>query len=249
MKNWYFYPLLYFGLLKNDSTFLLRNNLKIKLRTNSTDIQTFTNIWIWEEYKNKIFSIGENDIIIDVGAHIGLFSLYASQFCTRGKIYAFEPIRSNYDLLVFNIDLNQAKNVKTFQKAVSDKSGILRLFLSPDAAAHSIFLKSSSYQDVECTSLEDIMDSNEIEICNLLKLDCEGSEYSILDSLPNSYFDRIQKIVMEYHLVNQRPDLIENLMKKLSSLNYQLLLDKKYADSGILFAIKKIKTSNNVVTP
>lgn len=248
LRNWNVYLLLYFRILKNDPVLLLKNNLKIKLRTNSTDIYAFTNIWIWEEYKNKILSIGKNDIIIDIGAHIGLFSLYASQFCTDGKIYSFEPIKSNFDLLSFNINLNKIKNIKSFRKAVSDESGILRLYLSSDNAAHSIFLKGEMYEDVESTTLIEIMDSNEIEICNLLKLDCEGSEYTILNSLPESYFQRIQNIVMEYHLANERPELIKNLMNKLSSLNYQLIENKKYDDSGILFAIKKIKTSNNIIT-
>lgn len=246
LKNWNVYFLLYFRILKNDPLIVLKNNLKIKLRTNSTDIYAFTNIWIWEEYKNKILSIGKNDTIIDIGAHIGLFSLYASQFCTNGKIYSFEPIKSNFDLLSFNINLNKIKNIKSFQKAVSNEFGVLRLYLSSDSAAHSIFTEGETYEDVESTTLKEIMDSNEIENCNLLKLDCEGSEYAILNSLPESYFQRIQNIVMEYHLVNEKPELIKNLMNKLSSLNYQLIENKKYGDGGILFAIKKIKTSNNI---
>ena len=44
--------------------------------------------------------IDENDVVVDVGAHIGLFALYASQFCNNGKIYSFEPVKENYDLLI-----------------------------------------------------------------------------------------------------------------------------------------------------
>lgn len=248
LRNWNVYFLLYFDALKKDPILMLKNNLKIKLRKNSTDIYAFTNIWIWEEYKNKILTIGKNDTIIDIGAHIGLFSLYASQFCTDGKIYSFEPMKLNFDLLSFNINLNKIKNIKSFQKAVSNESGILKLYLNSDGAAHSVFQKGETYEDVESTTLKEIMDSNDIGFCNLLKLDCEGSEYIILNSLPESYYQRIQNIVMEYHLAKEKPELIKNLMNKLTSLNYQLIENKKYGDNGILFAIKKIKTSNNIIT-
>lgn len=232
------YIFLYFGILKSDPIFLLRNNLKIKLRMNSTDIQAFTNVWILEEYNICRMDIQENDVVIDIGAHIGLFTIYISQFCTKGRIFCFEPIKENYELLSYNINLNKIENVRIFSKAVTDKSDTIRIFLSSDAAAHSLFIKGTKYVEVESTTLREILDSNKIEVCNLLKLDCEGSEYIILNSLPNFYFERIQKIVMEYHLAAENTQLIHDLVKKLVSLNYKVNRREKTRDSGLLFAIK-----------
>lgn len=241
LRNWYLYPLLYYGVLENDPILYLRNGLKIKIRINSTDIQAFTNVWILEEYNHRIFSIDESDVIIDIGAHIGLFSLYVSQFCKNGSIYCFEPIKENYELLLFNTNLNRLKNVKIFQKAVADKSEIVKIHLSSDAAAHSLFGKGSSCQEVESISLKEILDENKIENCNLLKMDCEGSEYLIMNSLPDKYFEYIQKIVMEYHLAAEKPILIEDLIKKLTSLDYEVIIEKNTDDYGLLFATRKSK--------
>lgn len=241
LRNWYLYPLLYFGMLNSNPILSLRNGLKIKVRTNSTDVQAFTNVWILEEYRRQLSLVNESDVVIDIGAHIGLFSLYVSQFYKNGSIFCFEPIKENYDLLSYNISLNKRKNVKAFQKAVADKSGVVKVFLSPDAAAHSLFLKGSSYQEVESISLKEILDSHEIESCDLLKMDCEGSEYMILNSLPEKYFDRIHKVVMEYHLITEKPELIQDLVRKLVSLNYEVVTEKKTDDYGLLFATRKSK--------
>ena len=49
---------------------------------------------------------------------------------------------------------------------------------------------------VESISLKKIFDENKINKCNFLKLDCEGAEFKILESLPNEYFNKINKIVL-----------------------------------------------------
>lgn len=239
IKNWNLYLLLYFGLLRNDLIFVFRNNSKIKIRSGSTDFYVLTNVWLLEEYDNKKIQIRKDDTIIDIGAHVGLFTIYVSQFCTNGRIYCYEPIKENYDLLGYNIELNNIKNATIFQKAVTDKTSIVRMFLNQDDAAHNIFTESSKYVDVESVSLKDIFDSNKIEKCDLLKLDCEGSEYIILNSLPDFYFEYIKNIVMEYHMADKKPDLLENLIKKLTLLNYKIDVKKNTRDYGIIFAMKE----------
>lgn len=239
IKNWSLYFLCYFGLLKNDPIFVFRNNLKVKIRAKSTDFYALTNVWLLEEYKINKLQIKKDDIVIDIGAHIGLFTVYVSKFCVDGRIYCYEPIKENYNLLTHNIEINNIKNATIFQKAVTDKSSVVRIFLNQDTAAHSVFTESNEYVDVESISLKDIFDSNKIEKCDLLKLDCEGSEYIILNSLPDSYFEHIKKIVMEYHMIDKKPDLLQNLIKKLSLLNYNIDMRKNTNDSGIMLAIKE----------
>ena len=79
-KNWYSYPKVYFKLLKDEYViFETKNNLKIKIRVNSTDLMALTNVWMINEYEIEKFKIKKDDIMIDVGAHIGLFSLLASK--------------------------------------------------------------------------------------------------------------------------------------------------------------------------
>ena len=239
IKNWNLYLLLYLGLLRGNPIFVFRNNFKIKIRSDSTDFYVLTNVWLLEEYDNKKIQIGKEDVIIDIGAHVGLFTIYASQFCNNGKIYCYEPIKENYNLLVDNVKLNNIKNTTIYEKAVTDKSSIVRIFINQDNAAHSIFTESNKYENIESISLKDIFDSNQIQKCDLLKIDCEGSEYMILNSLPDFYFQCIKKIVMEYHMADKKPELLENLIKKLRELGYKIDIRKNTIDSGIIFAINE----------
>ena len=211
-KNWYIYPKVYYRLIDDEFViFKTKTGLKIKIRVRSTDLMALTNVWMTNEYDLKNFQINVSDTIIDIGAHIGLFSLLASQLCKTGKILSFEPAHENFDLFVSNLKLNHAENILPFNMAVSKNSGKLNLFLNNDQSAHSIFSTGSESINVESTSLQKIFDDNEISSCKLLKLDCEGAEYEIVDSLPLEYLNRIQNLVIEYHSADTKPELAKNI--------------------------------------
>ena len=238
-KNWYIFPKVYYKLITDKfPIFETKNGLKIKIRKYSTDLMALTHVWLIEEYKSQNFEIKDNDIIIDVGGHIGLFSLYASQFCKNGLIYSFEPIQDNYHLLVDNIQSNNLKQIKPFNLAVSNSNSNVKLYLNDDESGHSMFSKSSKTVTVDSISLQQIFDDNNIENCNFLKLDCEGTEYEILENLPSSYFNKIEKMVIEYHMADSRPELLENLKKLLIKQNYSLKSKKLFSDIGFLYAQK-----------
>ena len=78
-KNWHIYPKVYYNLINDEYViFETKTNLKIKIRTDSTDLMALTNVWMINEYSIEDFQIAQNDTIIDIGAHIGLFSLLVS---------------------------------------------------------------------------------------------------------------------------------------------------------------------------
>lgn len=237
VKNWQDVLAVYKGQKKESlSIFKLKNGQKIKLRANSTDIHVFANVWLIEEYKRKGFEIKDHDLIIDIGAHIGLFTIYAAQFCKHGKIFSFEPIKENFDLLKENIELNNLKNIEYFNLAVLDREDQIKIFKSNDQSAYSIYKIGTDYQMTNIMSLQKIFDDNKITRCDLLKLDCEGSEYQILMSLPESYFQRIEKICMEYHIINNNSESLESLKTKLVSLGYKLELLPTSSNLGMFFA-------------
>ena len=95
-KNWYLYPLIFLNIIKRDFvTFKTNSGLKMKIRSKTTALMQLTTIWLTREYEAPGFEIKENDTIIDVGGHIGLFMLFCEQFCHKGKIYCFEPALDN----------------------------------------------------------------------------------------------------------------------------------------------------------
>ena len=238
-KNWHIYPKVYYKLI-NDTFVIFRTktDLRIKIRVRSTDLMTLTNVWMINEYDIEDFEINVNDTVIDIGAHIGLFSLLVSQLCKTGKILSFEPVRENFDLLVSNLKLNHIENVLPFNMAVSKNLDKLNLFLNDDQSAHSIFPKSSESISVESTSLQKIFEENKISSCKLLKLDCEGAEYEIIDSLPSEYLNKIQNIVMEYHSADTKPELVKNLILKIKNAGFKIKTRPHHDDMGFLIARK-----------
>ena len=238
-KNWYIYPKVYYKLINDKFViFKTKTGLRIKIRVRSTDLMALTNVWMINEYDVEDFEINTNDTVIDIGAHIGLFSLLVSQLCKTGKILSFEPVSENFDLLVSNLKLNRIENILPFNMAVSKNSGRLDLFLNNDQSAHSIFSKSSESISAESTSLQKIFDENKISSCKLLKLDCEGAEYEIIDSLPSEYLDKIQNMVIEYHLADTKPELVKSLILKIKNAGFKIKTRPHHNDMGFLIARK-----------
>ena len=239
LKNWYLYPLVYFKLTKKDYViFETRSGLKIKIRVNSTDLMALTHVWMIQEYSDDDFPISNDDVIIDVGAHIGLFALFASQFCKNGKIFCYEPIKENYKILIENIEMNQIQNIFPNNLAVTKKTSRVKIFLNDDQSGHSMFIQNKNFVEVDSKSLSDIFIDNGIKECNFLKLDCEGAEYEIVESLPSDLFTKINKTVIEYHMVDTKPELLEQLINKLKQFSFSVHTRPLFVDIGFLFGKK-----------
>lgn len=125
--------------------------------------------------------IKEGMTVLDLGANIGLHALKLADLVgPKGKVLAFEPDPDNYLLLVKNIKANGYNNVITFQKAVSDKTGIGHLFLSEENMGdHRIFQAEEERKSIkiETVALDDLFPNEQIDF---IKMDIQGAEYSAL---------------------------------------------------------------------
>lgn len=140
--------------------------------------------------------------IIDIGGHLGFFSIMASILNSDVPIYTFEPHIGNYELLKTNLKTNRIKNVHPKQLAVSDSIGQMDLQISKEDLNHSLIKTiepTGQTQKVQTTTLERIFSKNRIKRCDLLKLDCEGSEFKIIYGAPKELFQKIDTIFLEYH--------------------------------------------------
>jgi len=239
IKNWDDYVKLYFNKIKSEYIILeMRSGTKIKLRVDSTDLMAFTHVWLLKEYERPGFEIKNDDIIIDIGSHVGLFALFSAQFCKSGTIYCFEPVKENFEMLKSNLELNNTTNVIATNAAVSTDNGTVTIYLNEDESGHSMHVEGSKSIQVKSLSLQNIFESHNIERCDFLKVDCEGEEYSIMDSLPTLYYKRIAKICIEYHFANTKQDLLENLINKLESLSFKIKTRMILSDIGFLYATR-----------
>lgn len=179
------------------------NGMQFKVR-GPMDIWSVKETFLDRFYEKYGFAVRPGWQVIDVGAGIGDYTLYAAAAQSDIQVYAFEPFPQSYALLQENLQRNQVTNVRTFDKAVAAASGALILDL---AGGEPLQIqsrleevgKSANGLPVEAFSLGDVFALLDLDRCDLLKLDCEGAEYSILFDAPPSVLERIQYIVMEYH--------------------------------------------------
>ena len=151
--------------------------------------------------RRRYGSVEQFRTIVDVGANVGSFALYAAQSCPEGRIYCYEPEQQNFRLLKQNLQINGLEGrVAAFQCAVASSSGHRNLAVGI-SQAHSFHRKrdGATYQPVECTTLRDLLAEHRLERIDLLKLNCEGAEYEILEGCSNNEYDRIANIRVEYH--------------------------------------------------
>lgn len=238
LKNWYTFPLVYYNIIKSPYVFLVtRDNFRIKLRNFSSDVHIFAEIWLENSYLKQI-KLENNSVIIDVGAHIGLFSIYCKKMCNPCWIYCYEPEHENFEILNDNVKLNKISNISLNELAVSPISGLIKFYKGDDSSSHSYVNKSEISQDIQSIKLDEIFENNKIEKCHLLKLDCEGAEYGILLSTSDQTLKKIKQIILEYHIIpNQQSDLLKELHSKLQDNNFVLQETKINEKSGYLYAI------------
>jgi len=180
--------------------------------------------------------------IIDIGGHLGFFSLMAASLRTSLPIYCFEPHAENFEILEKNLKDNGIENVVAEPVAVSDVTGEVDLLISREDLNHSLreaIEPTGKVQTVQATTLEKIFEKNKIQHCGLLKIDCEGSEYEILYSTPKPLFDKIQAIFLEYHEWSEK-GLADALKIHLEKMGFKVkkIPNGKMEELGYLWATK-----------
>src|SRR5206468_5436914 len=93
-------------------TIKLKNGLNLKVNKSSGDLTTLFEVFIDEDYKFNFKNSYIN--ILDIGANVGYFSLYAAKKFPKAMIFAFEPFPDTFQRLNEHIKLNSIDNVKTF---------------------------------------------------------------------------------------------------------------------------------------
>ncbi len=159
----------------------------------------FHEIFIDKVYNPKGYEIHEGDTIIDIGGNIGMFAVFVATRQPDVRVFSFEPFPSNAAYFTKNTGHKKLTGIKLQEKAVTGKPGTRFLNISDVWSSHSLGSNGNPFRSIEvkCTTLNDILD--ETGRCNLLKTDCEGSEYEILYSTTKDNLKKIHKIVGEYH--------------------------------------------------
>ena len=178
-----------------------------------------------------IDELSEDTVLWDIGANIGLYSLYAAARKPGCTILAFEPEPSNYFVLYRNLDLNNLfSRVHSFPLAFSLKSEIGTFFLSdsqPGAALHSLGSENTHAPDPSsrntsmlCMSVDDFIHRYNPPFPNAIKIDVDGVERDILEGAGNTLRDpRMRSVSIE---IDESDDPSAQIVQLLEAAGFDL---------------------------
>lgn len=157
------------------------------------------------EYGLDSIQFQRGDIVLDVGANVGIVSIILGKLNPGITIYAFEPVPLTYKTLLKNLKMNGVTNVVAVNRALS--GDVAPLTINADYEVNpggsSSFVgdapgaKRLQPVTVQSMTLDDVFRHYGIASCKLLKIDCEGCEYDVLYS--TGMLDRISGIAGEFH--------------------------------------------------
>ncbi len=230
IDNWGDFFLDYLGLKKGHIIYKIGTN-KIKLRAGTIDKSILTEIALTDKYFPKKLKLREKSTIIDLGAHIGIFSILIGSKFPNAKIYAIEPLKKNFELLIEQTKINKT-NIKPIKIAITNKKGQAKLYCGRHSARGSLYRKEgNNYESVETTTLKNFFKKENIKKCDLLKIDIEGGEYPTLYSTPKKIFKKIERILLEIHPIEGEDK--NALIKFLKEKGFKIFLKEK----NFIFAI------------
>jgi FkbM family methyltransferase len=203
-------------------------------------VTTYDEIFIMNIYdKHRGFIPSEHDIILDLGAFIGLYTLKHHK---AEYIFAFEPHPSSYILLYNNIKLNELENVKCFNYAIWSQSGCLP-FYEEDFLVSSSTLMPKWHENlhekifmVKTVSLDQlIMQGNIPKYIDIAKVDVEGAEVEFIKggekSLSKGY---INSMIMEVH---KKVIDLKSFLYKLKELGFRVSYRISGRETDIIYMI------------
>jgi FkbM family methyltransferase len=161
-----------------------------------------------EIFLEKVYGTNfNNQNILDIGMSNGDSSIYFAKEGAK-RVIGIEPDSRSFLLATTNIKASKVEDkVTILNKAVSETRGDIKLIVydrNPNANSieegNMVKIKDTKHEEiVKSLRLKDIIDMFDGEQIYLLKMDCEGCEYSVLKALDTNSYSRIKSIIMEYH--------------------------------------------------
>ena len=239
------------------------------------------------EYLQHGITLPEDACVFDVGANIGLFSLFVGQCRRNATIYAFEPIPPVFNSLQLNWSL-YGLNGKVFECGLAERTGhgVFTFYPHDTVISSSTTTRAEARQYVKSALrnqqrvpetaqddalLEELLDArldsqqytcqlrtvseiiteNDIERIDLLKIDVEGAEETVLTGIAATDWPRIRQLVLEVHDVSGRLGRLENLLQA-QGFTVHCMQQKSLLDTPLytLYAVRSLHTDEaDVVDP
>lgn len=158
------------------------------------------------------YNLNQSSVVFDLGGYHGQWaSDIFSKYCCY--VYVFEPVTS----FARKIEKRFSKNnrIKTFQFGLAEKN--YEDFISVDEASSSTFKSGSALEKVRFEKIDDFLKERQIEGIDLMKINIEGGEYSLLEHLiETGLIKKIKNIQVQFH------DFVPNAEKRMAFIQDEL---------------------------
>jgi len=205
----------------NKDAELIRSCWCNRFKTKYLESTTYYEIYNRQDYFKGDCIISPNDIVVDCGGNVGIFSSLAIDM-GASIVLSYEPFKNNFEL-----NKKNNPNVQVFQNAVYNKSNqTLELLYTPTGNGGHTVISSEFDREpghfehknlfVNTITLNDIISNNYIDHIDFLKVDTEGSELMIFEGLSDYNLNKIKNIAIEYHhsVFNYDEKIYENFQNR-----------------------------------
>ena len=173
---------------------------------------------------NFLSNISTKFIFIDIGSNQGLYTICAAKnkFCS--KVYSFEPVNSTFRLLTENVSINNVRDkCNLYNKAISDKASQINISLNTNHTGKATFRHPDIYAEFKKKEKIETIDQKHLDILIkdkkdsqlIIKVDVEGHEDVVLQTLIKSNFFKKTKVV--FYEVDEKwvnPKKLQDLLMK-----------------------------------
>ena len=209
-------------ILRRDSWLTLPTGLRIFLpRTSGSASEAFVTNAETDWGSEALFSslADPQDDFIDVGAHIGYYSLYLSPLVKR--VFSFEPDSRNHETLLMNTE--SVANITVEKKAASDVPGAGFLDVSNNSGvSHLASNKNSDTTEIEVTTIDDFAKSIESPNIKLIKIDVEGNDLNVVKGALGVIRDQQPLILTEFTSDGSGKNDFDELVRICQKVSYRI---------------------------
>ncbi|HJT47447.1 MAG TPA: FkbM family methyltransferase [Nitrososphaeraceae archaeon] len=219
-----------------------KHNLEFYFQNNKDD---FIDVALRENnIIDEFFRPRQGDTVVDVGAHIGKYSIIASKYVGQsGQVIAIEAHPGNLEVLNRNIKLNGLTNVIALHYVVYSKETKIKLYLPGQESHYTIYntvissrqnAREDTFVEVNANTLDKILEQNGISDSevNWMKIDVEGAELEVLKGASNILSNSMDIVIfLEIHNIENGKNLYEPIMDLLEKHNFKVEFEHTY-DSG-----------------
>ena len=186
--------------------------------------------------------IPRDTVVVDLGANIGTFAIYAATSAPGVRVHAYEPAPAFFRLLENNVRLNGLHGaVRCFNLAVAGDTSDRELFLDASGLYFPTLIAPESPATasarVRCVDLARVLRDGELAHVDILKMDVEGAEYDILAATAQEVWRSISEVRMEYHNLDRERRNVARLKQLLTSQGFAITREHaSTATHGTLWA-------------